>query len=51
MKHRKLLDAALVAALLLASIPELADPALPDADPPALITPAKAPSDDPAPRQ
>jgi len=51
MKHRKLLDAALVAALLLASIPELADPALPDTPPLALIAPAEAPEDTPAPRQ
>ncbi len=51
MKHRKLLDAALVAALLLANIPELAEDTLPDAPPLALIAPAELPEDKPAPRQ
>lgn len=50
MKHTKLLDAALVAALLLANIPELTEDALPDTPPLALIAPAETPEDKPAER-
>lgn len=51
MKPTRLLDAALVAALLLANIPELTQDALPDMPDLALIAPAEVPQDDPAPRQ
>lgn len=51
MKHTRILDAALVAALLLASIPELAETELPHTPELALIAPAELPEDDPAPRQ
>ena len=51
MKHKKILDAALVAALLLASIPELTDAELPHTPELALIAPAELSEDDPAPRQ
>ncbi len=50
MKHTRLLDAALVAALLLASIPELTETVLPDAPELALIAPAETPEDKPAER-
>ena len=51
MKPTRLLDAALIAALLLANIPELTQDALPDTPPLALIAPVDAPDDKPAPRQ
>lgn len=51
MKPTRILDAALVAALLLASIPELADPELPHSPALALIAPAEIQEDPPAPRQ
>lgn len=51
MKPKKILDAALVAALLLASIPELTDAELPHTPELALIAPAELSEDDPAPRQ
>ena len=51
MKHKKILDAALVAALLLANIPELTETVLPDVPQTALLAPSGLPEDDPAPRQ
>lgn len=51
MKPTRILDAALVAALLLASIPELTDAELPHTPALALIAPAEIPEDTPAPRQ
>lgn len=48
MKHPKLLDKAIVAALLLAYVPGLAEDMLPAPDPVALIAPAPQPSDDAA---
>lgn len=53
MKHPKLLDTAIVAALLLAYVPGLADDFLPESTPVALIMPAEespATDDDPASR-
>lgn len=51
MKHTKLLDAALVAALLLANIPELTVQTIPDTPGLALIAPAAAPEDNDADRR
>lgn len=53
MKHSKLLDTAIVAALLLAHVPGLAETFLPEATPAALILPApdaSATPDNPADR-
>lgn len=44
MKHPKLLDAAIVAALLLAHVPGLAEDVLPEARPAALMLPAAEPA-------
>ncbi len=48
MKHPKLLDKAIVAALLLAYVPGLAEDMLPAPNPIALIAPAPQPSNDAA---
>ena len=50
MKHKKLLDAALVAALLLANIPELTEELLPAPHESALIEAAEAPRENAAER-